>query len=95
MILGVKTAMRALRSVEGMDKLGPAYLMARERAAERVNTLRMGLMLVFMDVVVGWAIGFQTIIASMSCGWACSWDVRWGRSLFPGDARVRYLYILE
>ncbi|MGB7709732.1 MAG: hypothetical protein WBL95_09370 [Microcoleus sp.] len=36
-----------------MDKLGPAYLMARERAAERVNTLRMGLMLVFMEVVVG------------------------------------------
>ena len=35
-----------------MDKLGPAYLMARERAAERVNTLRMGLMLVFMEVVV-------------------------------------------
>jgi len=95
MILGVKTAMRALRSVEGMDKLGPAYLMATESAAERVNTLRMALMLVFMDVVVGWAIGFQSIIASMSCGWACSWDVRWGRSLFPGDARVRYLYILE
>jgi hypothetical protein len=68
MILGVKTAMRALRSVEGMDKLGPAYLMARERTAERVNTLRIGLMLVFMDVVVGWAIGFQSIIASMSCG---------------------------
>jgi hypothetical protein len=59
MILGVKTAIRALRSVEGMDKLGPAYLMARESAAERVNTLRMGLMLVFMDVVVGWAIGFS------------------------------------
>ena len=53
-----------------MDKLGPAYLMAKERAAERVNTLRMGLMLVFMDVVVGWAIGFQTIIASMCWGWA-------------------------
>jgi hypothetical protein len=70
MILGVKTAIRALRSVEGMDKLGPAYLMARERAADRVNTLRMGLMLVFMDVVVGWAIGFQTIIASMCCGGA-------------------------
>jgi hypothetical protein len=68
MILGVKTAIRALRSVEGMDKLGPAYLMARERVAERVNTLRMGLMLLFMDVVVGWAIGFQTIIASMCCG---------------------------
>ena len=58
MILGVKTAIRALRSVEGMDKLGPVYLMARERAVERVNTLRMGLMLVFMDMVVGWAIGF-------------------------------------
>jgi hypothetical protein len=42
-----------------MDKLGPAYLMATERAAERVNTLRMGLMLVFMDVVVGSAIGFS------------------------------------
>jgi hypothetical protein len=41
-----------------MDKLGPAYLMARESAADRVNTLRMGLMLVFMDVVVAWAIGF-------------------------------------
>jgi hypothetical protein len=40
-------------SVEGMDKLGPAYLMPRERAAERVNTLRMGLMLAFMEVVVG------------------------------------------
>ena len=95
MILGVKTAMRALRSVEGMDKLCPAYLIARESAADRVNTLRMGLMLVFMDVVVGWAIGFHTIIAIMSCKWACSWDVRWGRSLFPGDARVRYLYIVE
>ena len=59
MILGVKTAIRALRSVEGMDKLGPAYLMATESAADRVNTLRMGLMLVFMDVVVGWAIGFS------------------------------------
>jgi hypothetical protein len=58
MILGENTAIRALRSVEGMDKLGPAYLMARERAADRVNTLRMGLMLVLMDVVVGWAIGF-------------------------------------
>lgn len=43
--------MRALKSVEGMDKLGPAYLMAKERVAERVNTLRMGLMLVFMEVV--------------------------------------------
>ena len=70
MILGVKTAIRALRSVEGMDKLGPAYLMAKERAVERENTLRIGLMLVFMDVVVGWAIGFQNIIASMCCGWA-------------------------
>ena len=70
MILGVKTAIRALRSVEGTDKLGPAYLMATESAAERVNTLRMGLMLVFMDAVLGWAIGFQTIIASMCCGWA-------------------------
>jgi len=53
MILGVKTAIRALKSVEGMDKLGPAYLMARERAAERENTLRMGLMLVFMKGLVG------------------------------------------
>ena len=53
MILGVKTAIRALRSVEGMDKLGPAYLMARESVAERVNTFKMGLMFVFMDVVVG------------------------------------------
>ena len=70
MVLGKNTAIGALRSVEGMDKLGPAYLMATESAAERVNTLRMGLMLVFMDVVVGWAIGFQTIIASMCCGWA-------------------------
>ena len=43
----------ALKSVEGIDKLGPIYLMARERAAERVNTLRMGLMLLFMQVVVG------------------------------------------
>ncbi len=58
MILGVKTAIKALKSVEGMDKLGPAYLMASESAAERVNTLRMGLMLVFVDVVVGCAIGF-------------------------------------
>ena len=57
-ILGVKTAIRALKSVEGMDKLGPAYLMARESATERVNTLRMGLMLVFMDVVVGCIICF-------------------------------------
>jgi len=53
MILGETTAMRAFKSVEGMDKVGPAYLMARETAAERVNTLRMGLMLVFMELVVG------------------------------------------
>jgi hypothetical protein len=33
-------------------------LMARERAADRVNTLRMGLMLVFMEVVVGCIIMF-------------------------------------
>ena len=59
MILGVKTAIRALSSVEGMDKLGPAYLMARESVAERVNTLRMGLMLVFMEVVVGCIICFS------------------------------------
>ena len=49
--------MRAFKSVEGMDKVGPAYLMARETAAERVNTLRMGLMLVFMEVLVGRSIG--------------------------------------
>jgi hypothetical protein len=53
MILGESTAMRAFKSVEGMDRLGPAYLMARERAAEKQNTLRMGLMLVFMEGVVG------------------------------------------
>jgi hypothetical protein len=53
MILGESTAMRAFKSVEAIDKLGPTYLMARERAAERENTLRMGLMLVFMDVLVG------------------------------------------
>jgi hypothetical protein len=41
-----------------MDKLGPAYLIATESAAERVNTLRMGLMLVFMEVVVGCIICF-------------------------------------
>jgi hypothetical protein len=52
MILGVNTAIMALKSVEGMDKLGPAYLMARENAAEKENTLRMGLRLVFMDVVL-------------------------------------------
>ena len=75
--LGENTAIRALRSVEGMDKLGPAYLMARESAAERVNTLRMGLMLVFMEVVVGWAIGFQTIIASMCWGWAIGYFLRY------------------
>jgi hypothetical protein len=33
-------------------------LMARESAADRVNTLRMGLMLVFMDVVVACIICF-------------------------------------
>ncbi|MCC3493114.1 MAG: hypothetical protein JGK35_21845 [Microcoleus sp. PH2017_16_JOR_D_A] len=53
MILGVNTAIRALKSVEAMDRLGPAYLMARENAAEKQNTLRMGLMLVFMDAVLG------------------------------------------
>ncbi|MEG4285593.1 hypothetical protein QUB68_20905 [Microcoleus sp. A006_D1] len=41
-----------------MDKLGPAYLIARVSAAERENTLRMGLMLVFMDVLVGCIIWF-------------------------------------
>ena len=50
--LGERTAMRALMLVEGMDKLGPAYLMAKERAAESVNTLTIGLMLVFMEAVV-------------------------------------------
>jgi len=69
MILGVNTAMRALKSVEGMDKVGPAYLMARESAAERENTLRMGLMLVFMEGVVGRS-GFESIMASMCCDWA-------------------------
>jgi len=59
MILGVKTAIRALRSVEGMDKLGPAYLMAKEKAVEKENTLRIGLMLVFMEVVVGCIICFS------------------------------------
>ena len=58
MILGVKTAIRALKSVEGMDKLGPAYLIAKESAADRANTLRIGLMLVFMEVVVGCIICF-------------------------------------
>jgi len=58
MTLGVNTAIRALKSVDGMDKVGPAYLMARERAAEKQNTLRMGLMLVFMDVLVGCIICF-------------------------------------
>ncbi len=66
-----------MRSVEGMDKLGPTYLMARESAADRVNTLRMGLMLVFVEVVVGWAIGFQTIIASMCRGWAIGYFLRY------------------
>jgi hypothetical protein len=60
-----------------MDKLGAAYLMARESAADRVNTLRMGLMLVFVEVVVGWAIGFQTIIASMCWGWAIGYFLRY------------------
>jgi len=58
MILGVKTAIRALMSVEGMDKLGPAYLIAKEKAVEKENTLRMGLMLVFMELVVGCIICF-------------------------------------
>ncbi len=58
MMLGVNTAMMALKSLEAMDKLGPTYLMARVRAAEKENTLRMGLMLVFMDVVVGCIIWF-------------------------------------
>jgi hypothetical protein len=42
------TAIVALKSVEGMDKLGPAYLMAKERVAERLNTLRIGLILLFI-----------------------------------------------
>jgi hypothetical protein len=29
MILGVKTAIRAMIAVEGMDRMGPPYLMAR------------------------------------------------------------------
>jgi len=65
MILGVNTAIRALKSVEGMDKVGPAYLMARESAAERENTLRMGLMLVFMEVVVGCIICFCTGVGNI------------------------------
>jgi hypothetical protein len=63
--LGERTAIRALKSVEGMDKLGPAYLMARERAAERANTLRMGLMLLFMKVVLVVQLEIETIIASL------------------------------
>jgi hypothetical protein len=42
--------------VEGMDRMGPPYLMARERVAEMVNTLRMVARLAFVEVVVGWAI---------------------------------------
>jgi len=48
-----------------MDKLGPAYLMARESAADRVNTLRMGLMLVFMEVVVGCTICFCAVAGNI------------------------------
>jgi hypothetical protein len=51
-MLGVNMAMRAIALLEGMDKLGPPYLMIKERAAERENILRIGLMLVFMEVVV-------------------------------------------
>ena len=81
MRLGEKTAIRALRSVEGMDKLGPAYLMARESAAERVNTLRMGLMLVFMEVVVGCIICFSAGAGNIDPHY-------YAKSLPPG--RVRF-----
>jgi len=49
--------------VEGIDKLGPAYLMAREMVAEKVNTLRIGLMLLFIEVVVGCIIGHRDYYA--------------------------------
>ncbi|MEG5032592.1 hypothetical protein [Microcoleus sp. AT3-D2] len=49
MILGVKTAMRAIAAVEVMDRRGPRYLMARERAIEIGNTSRINPVLVFIE----------------------------------------------
>jgi hypothetical protein len=46
--LGVNTAMRAIALLEGIDKLGPPYLMAREMAAERRTNLIINTMLLFI-----------------------------------------------
>ncbi len=47
-MLGVNMAMSAMALLEGMDKLGPPYLMARERAAESRTNLMINAVLVFM-----------------------------------------------
>lgn len=51
MIVGVNTAMSAIALLEGMDKLGPPYLIARERAAESTTTLRINAALLFMVAI--------------------------------------------
>jgi hypothetical protein len=79
MILGENTAIRALKSVEGIDRLGPAYLIARESAAERENTLMMGLMLVFIGLLFGYISWFwegeegRSNLKEAATVWNCTW----------------------
>jgi hypothetical protein len=70
MILGVKTAIRAIVAVEGMDRIGPPYLMAKERTIDIKNTFRINLVLVFIGLVFG-DIGRSTAVS------ACSQDLKW------------------
>ena len=58
MMVGEKTAMRALRLVEGMDRMGPPYLMAKERAIDIKNTFTINPVLVFIESVCGCIVQF-------------------------------------
>ena len=47
-MLGVNMAMRAIALLEGMDKVGPPYLMVKERTAESRTTLMINVVLLFI-----------------------------------------------
>ncbi|OCQ98477.1 hypothetical protein BCD67_07905 [Oscillatoriales cyanobacterium USR001] len=48
-MLGVKTAISAIALLEGIDKLGPPYLMKIDKAAESRTTLMINPVLLFME----------------------------------------------